>query len=223
MCMLYKMTFPLEDLPDYDAFEFLERLDDGMLYTMCTQPISKRISNLCSTNDKMVKRLYIRIMKHMLSDPQTEISLFKAVLYSDHNKYNYDPDPEKFGVYSDSWEKIIYMVEKHKKIKGFLYTITEEFVYIDEKGKRQRTWGKKVLKDAEEEEVIEFIMDKYEKGFVILDPEEEPFKFNDQGNPLSIKELIDYLNARDAQDAIKNYYATRNKNDDDSESSEESE
>lgn len=203
------MSFPLEDLSDYEILMYLERLDDEMLYAMCTQPISKRISKVCRMNGTMSKELYVRIMKHMLSDPETETSLVKAVLYSDHNKYNYDPDPQKFAMWGDSWEEIIYSVQKFIKRPAFIYRIYRNVVYTDERVGRQRSVDNEVLKTESEEEVIKFFMDKYEKGFKILDPNEEPFKFNDQGNPMSIEELNNYLNSQ---------YAIP-----DSESSEESE
>jgi len=50
--------FPLDDFPDYTILEYLERLPDEELLTMCQQPISKRIKKICEMDENIQKRVY---------------------------------------------------------------------------------------------------------------------------------------------------------------------
>lgn len=80
--------FNFEDLPDTMIMEMLYGFDDDTLFTLCKEPISKKINRLCKSDGDIQRRIYDYsigkiIETQSLTDAQLATPIYQGVVFDD--------------------------------------------------------------------------------------------------------------------------------------------
>lgn len=146
------MEFPLEKLTEYQIIEFLERLDDETLYTMCAHPISKKIFKICKMNGDIRKRTYRASLKMKIKE------FIESVPSDESFKVGFEIRPSDIDKkFNTAW------------VKGqiSLHDDTMEYLVYDATGAGTIELEEKISLD----DALEFFTQKYLEGFELYDVE----------------------------------------------------
>jgi len=174
------MSFPFEGLTDYETIEFLERLDDETLYTMCANPISKRVYKICKMNGNLVARVKEASKKEKLKS--IIIRLLEKSYDLDRVPYNWnlvvaeysrtkDSNVSPVAFSGDNWFYITYDVYLNTNME---YDVKEFVFTTDESGNETTRPHARIIMSGSLREVIDFapkfLAKKYSEGFKITTP-----------------------------------------------------
>lgn len=173
------MSFPFEGLADYEILEFLERLDDETLYTMCATPISKRINKICKMDANLIVRIKEAGKKEKLksiivkllerSYDLEDVPYDWNVVVAEYSRKKGDNvSPVAFN--GDNWNYIRYNVYLNTNME---YNVKEIVFTTDENGNEGRPHTRHIM-SGNLGEIVDFapkfLAKKYSEGFEVTTP-----------------------------------------------------